>query len=109
MNWHNPDLYLFLFLLAGLATFSAVVYECTRKFRWKPPVVEPGRWTHLPSPPEYPPSPQQSSKETRPLDGPAAKQLRQPFESSEDLAPKEQAKRVRDHFGVFGGGRRGTT
>jgi hypothetical protein len=40
MNWHHPDLYSLLFLLAGLATFLAIIYECIQKFRRKPPVVE---------------------------------------------------------------------
>jgi hypothetical protein len=36
MSWHHPDLYLFLCLLTGLATFLAIVYECIQKFRRKP-------------------------------------------------------------------------
>jgi hypothetical protein len=37
MNWHHLDLYFFLCLLAGLATFLAIVYECIQKFRRNPP------------------------------------------------------------------------
>ena len=32
MNWHHPDLYFFLCLLAGLAAFLAIIYECIHKF-----------------------------------------------------------------------------
>ena len=31
MSWHHPDLYFFLCLLAGLAAFLAIIYECIQK------------------------------------------------------------------------------
>jgi hypothetical protein len=37
MSWYHPDLYFFLCLLAGLAAFLAIIYECIQKFcRRKP-------------------------------------------------------------------------
>jgi hypothetical protein len=45
MSWHNPDLYLVLSLLAGLATLLAIIYECIQRRK-------PARW-----------------KRTKPLDG----------------------------------------
>jgi hypothetical protein len=115
MNWYHPDLYFFLFLLAGLATSLAIIYECIQKFRRKPPVVEPSRSTEkvvdLPPPPKY-------LENVKPLDGlqrdrprptEAGKQATERFswlcESATDLSPKEQASRVREHFGIFGGAR----
>jgi hypothetical protein len=77
MSWHHPELYFFFFLLAGLATFLAIIYECIQKFRRKPPVVEPPK--HPPSAPNY-------------------------LENAK-LPPKDQASRVHDHFGIFGGAR----
>ena len=50
MNWQHPDLYFFLFLLTGLATFLAIIYECIQKFGRKP-------------------SPKKYLKKARPLDG----------------------------------------
>jgi hypothetical protein len=88
MNWHHPDLYFFLCLLAGLAAFLAIVYECQKFCRRKPPVVELRRSVELPSPPKHPPSP-----------------FSRFCESVKDLPPKQQASRVRDYFGVFGGAR----
>ena len=43
MNWHQPDLYLFLCKLAGLAALLAIAYELVRRRR-KPPVIQ-SRWT----------------------------------------------------------------
>src|SRR6476661_11092322 len=66
MNWQNPDLYLFLSLLAGFAALLAIIYEFIQKSRKrKLPVVEPRRSTVTekavapPSPPKHvaPPSP----------------------------------------------------
>jgi hypothetical protein len=37
MSWHHPDLYFFLFLLAGLAAFLAIIYKCIQKFRRRKP------------------------------------------------------------------------
>jgi len=60
MSWHHPELYFFFFLLAGLATFLAIIYECIQKFRRKPPVVEP---------PKHPPSAPNYLENAKPLDG----------------------------------------
>ena len=65
MNWHHPDLYSLLFLLAGLATFLAIIYECIQRFRRrKPRVLEPSRSTVDPPSP-----PKKYLKKARPLDG----------------------------------------
>jgi hypothetical protein len=126
MSWHHPDLY-FLFsvlaVLTGLAAFLAIIYECIQ-CRRKPRVVEPRRSTvnekaaDPPSPLKYvdPPLPPQYLKNARPLEGlqressrQAGKQVAERFsqlcESVEDLTPKEQASRSREHFGIFGGAR----
>jgi hypothetical protein len=117
MSWHDPDLYFFLCLLAGLAAFLAIIYECIQKFsrRKPPPVVEPRRST-VNQKAVDPPSPPKYLKNVRPLDGlqressrQAGKQAAERFsrlcESVEVLAPKEQASGVREYFGIFGGGR----
>jgi len=99
MSWHHPDLYFFLGLLTGLAAFVAIIYECIQKFRRrKPALIEPRRSTvnvktidpPSPPPPKYvdPPSP-----------------FSRLCESMKDAPPKEQASRVREHFGLFGGAR----
>ena len=31
MSWHHPDLYFFLFLLAGFAAFLAIIYELLKQ------------------------------------------------------------------------------
>jgi len=92
MSWHHPDLYFFLFLLAGLAAF--LIYKCIQKFRRREPLLvllldelqldRPAR-----------PTKQRVSE--RPSD------FRRLAKSVEDLPPKEQASRVREHFGIFGG------
>ena len=42
MSWHHPDLYFFLFLLAGLTAFLAIIYKCIQKLRRREsPVVLP--------------------------------------------------------------------
>jgi hypothetical protein len=98
MSWHHPDLYFFLCLLGGFATFLAIIYECIQKFGRKPPVV---------------------LKKAKPLDGlqrdrpPRTEERasKRPSgfsrlcESMEALPPKEQASRVRDYFGIVGGAR----
>jgi hypothetical protein len=88
MSWHHSDLYFFLCLLTGLATFLAITYECIQRFRRKPPVVELSRSTvgNPPSAPKLPPS-----------------RFSRLCESVKDLPPKEQASRLRDYFGIFGG------
>ena len=94
MSWHHPDLYFFLFLLAGLAAFLAIIYECIQKSRRrKPPVVLPLDW--LQRDPPARPTKERASK--RPSD------FSRICESIEDLPPKEQASRLQKHFGIFGG------
>jgi hypothetical protein len=105
MSWHQPDLYFFLALLTGLAAVLAIIYECIQKFRSsKPPVVE---WkcstvnvktVDPPRPPKHSPSP-----------------FMRLCENMEGAPPNAQARRVRGHFGIFGGtrqdaapGRKGT-
>jgi hypothetical protein len=106
MSWHHPDLYFFLGLLTGLAAFLAIIYECIQKFRRrKPPVVEPTRWTvnekagDSPSPP--PPKYVDPSSPPKHPPSPFSRLC----ESMKDGPPKEQASRVREHFGIVGGAR----
>jgi hypothetical protein len=121
MTWQNPDLYLFLGLLAGCAAFLAIIYEFIQKSRRrKPPVFEPRRSTVTekavapPSPPKHaaapsppkavdPPSPPKHSPPPKPAAAPSP--FDQLCESIKDLPPKEQARRMDQHFGVFGGAR----
>ena len=126
MSWHHPDLYFFLCLAGSLAAFlvPSIIEDELLARRRKPPVVEPRRSTmnekavDPPSPPKYvdPPSPPPYLKNVRPLDRlqresspQAGKQAAERFsrlcESVEDLPPKEQASRSREHFGIFGGAR----
>jgi hypothetical protein len=126
MSWHHPDLYFFLCLAGGLAAFlvPSIIEDELLARRRKPPVVEPRRSTmnekaaDPPSPPKYVdlPSPPPYLKNVWPLDGlqressrQAGKQAAERFsrlcESVEDLTPKEQASRSREHFGIFGGAR----
>ena len=62
VSWHQPDLYFVLFLLAGLATFLAIIYECIQRFRGRKPPVDglfrerPPRH-HLPAPNPVRPDP----------------------------------------------------
>jgi hypothetical protein len=83
----HPDLYLFLCLLTGLATFLAITYECIQKFRRKPPVVLPldGLQRDRPAPRTE----ERASK--RPSD------FSRLCESTKDLPPKEQASRVQEY------------
>ena len=92
MSWHHPDLYFFLFLLAGLAAF--LIYKCIQKFRrQKPPVVLPLDGLQR----DCPARPTEEKANERPSD------FSRLAESVKDLPPKEQASRVREHFGIFGG------
>jgi hypothetical protein len=96
MSWHHPDVYFFLGLLTGLAAFLAIIYECIQKFRRrKPPVVLPLDGLQR----DRPARPTEERASKRPSD------FSQVCESTEDLPPKEQASRVREHFGIFGGAR----
>jgi hypothetical protein len=96
MSWHHPDLYFFLGLLTGLAAFLAIIYECIQRFRRrKAPVVLPlgGLQRDRPAPPT----------EERASKRPSG--FGRLCESTKDLPPKEQASRVREHFGIVGGAR----
>jgi hypothetical protein len=119
MSWHHPDLYFFLCLAASLAAFlvPSILDDELLARRRKPPVVEPRRSTvnektvDPPSPPQYvnPPSPPKYLKNVRPLEGLQRDRSPSDFsrlsESVKDLPPQEQASRVREHFGIFGGAR----
>src|SRR5262245_316743 len=95
MSWHHPGLYFLLSLLTGLATFLAIVYECIRKFRRKPPVVLllDGLQRDCPA------RPTEEKASQRPSD------FSRLCESAGGLPPKEQASRLREHFGILGGAR----
>jgi hypothetical protein len=93
MSWHHPDLYLFLCLLAGFATFLAIVYECVRHRR-KPPIALP-----LDGLQRDRPARTEERANRQPSD------FSQLCENVEDLSPKKQASRVDEHFGIFGGAR----
>ena len=117
--------YFFICLAGSLAAFLApsIIDELTSTIdelfgrRRKPPVVEPNRSNEKaldpPLPPKHPPSPPKKYLENvKPLDGlqrdrprPAAERFRQLCESAKDLPLKEQASRVDEHFGIFGGAR----
>jgi hypothetical protein len=92
MNWHDPELYIFLGLLAGLAALLAITYEIFRRRR-KPPAIP---MKVMPPEPASMPDSRQTGKQE-------AEQFSRLCESTEDLPPKELAKRERDHFGIFGG------
>ena len=92
MSLHNPDLYFFLCLLTGFAAFLAI--ECIQKFcRRKPPVVLPLEGLQR----DRPARPTEGRASERPSD------FSRLSESVKDLPPKEQASRVRKHFGILGG------
>ena len=130
MSWHHPDLYFFFCLAASLAAFVApsIIDDELLGRRRKPPVAEPRRSTvnekaaDPPSPPQYvdPSSPPKYLKNVRPLEGLQRDRPARPTEgraserpsdfsrlseSVKDLPPKEQASRVRQHFGILGGAR----
>ncbi len=94
ISWHHPDLYFFLLLLAGPAALLAITYELFRRRR-NPPVVLPLDWPQH----DRPARPTEERASERPSD------FRRLAESVENRPPKEQASRVREHFGIFGGAR----
>ena len=96
MSWNDPNLCFFLFLLAGFATFLAIIYECTQRFRRRSPEI----WPLILSSPGRP---------TEERAGGQLSDFSRLCESVEDLPPKEQARQARDYFGTFGGGRRRAT
>jgi hypothetical protein len=129
MSWHHPDLYFFFCLAASLTAFLAPsIIDDELLARRRKPRVEPRRSTvnekavDPPSPPQYvnPPSPPKYLKNVRPLEGLQRDRPARPTEgraserpsdfsrlseSVKDLPPKEQASRVREYFGIFGGAR----
>jgi hypothetical protein len=86
-----------LAVLVGLGASLAIIYECILEFRRRKNLLVHGRASRL----EYwrlvnPPSPR---KRVPPSP------FSQLCESINDLPPKEQARRVREHFGIIGGAR----
>ena len=95
MSWHHPDLYFFLCLLAGLAAFLAIIHECIRR---RPVYLKKAK----------PLDGLQRDRPARPTEGRASERpsdFSRLSESVKDLPPKEQASRVREHFGILGGAR----
>jgi hypothetical protein len=103
MSWHHPDLYFVLCLLAvltGLTALLAIIYECIQKFRRrKPPVVLEKAKPLDGLQRDRPARPTERRASERPSD------FSRLSESVKDLPPKEQASRVRQHFGILGGAR----
>src|SRR5262249_55554083 len=96
MSWHHPDLYFFLGLLTGFAAFLAIIYECIQRFRRrKAPIVLPLDGLQC----DRPARPTEERASKRPSD------FGRLCESTEDLPPKEQARRLREYFGILGGAR----
>ena len=114
MSWHHPDQFFFLCLAGSLAAFLApsIIDELTTTVdelfgrRRKPPVVELTRST-VNEKAVDPPSQPKYLKKARPLDGlqrdRSLEQFSRLCESVTPLPPKEQASRVREHFGIIGG------
>jgi hypothetical protein len=92
MSWYQPDLYFVLFLLTGFATLLAIIYECIRKFRRKPAVALPLDGLQF----DRPAQPTEEKASQRPSD------FSRLCESAGGLPPKEQASRLREHFGILG-------
>ena len=103
MSWHHPDLYFVLCLLAvltGLTALLAIIYECNETVRRRKPLVVLKKAKPLDG--------LQRDRPARPTEGRASKRpsdFSRLSESVKDLPPKEQASRVREHFGIFGGAR----
>ena len=103
MSWHHPDLYFVLCLLAvltGLTALLAIIYECNEKVRRRKPLVVLKKAKPLDG--------LQRDRPARPTEGRASKRpsdFSRLSESVKDLPPKEQASRVREHFGILGGAR----
>jgi hypothetical protein len=133
ISWHDPDLYYFLTLLAGIAALLASLYEFSRPGRAKPQdVVDQPQVKPLP---RAVPAPSGRATDAIARDGqsvPAGALLRDRSrpteekhvmeeidessrqageraafsrlcESIKDLPPKEQVSRVHEYFGIFGG------
>jgi hypothetical protein len=122
INWHDPELYYFLTLLAGIAALLASLYEPGRLKRAKPqdavdqqqvkplPHAVPldrGQQDVGPAAAQRDRSLPTEEKHVREkIDEsprPAGEQFSRLCENVKDLSPKEQARRMNEHFGVFGG------
>jgi hypothetical protein len=101
MSWHHPDQFFFLCLAGSLAAFLApsIIDELTTTVdelfgrRRKPPVVLPLDGLQR----DRPARPTKERASERPSD------FSRLCESVTPLPPKEQASRVREHFGIVGG------
>src|SRR6516164_7368481 len=93
MSWYQPDLYFVLFLLTGFATILAIIYECIRR---RPVYLKKAK-------------PLDGLQRERPARPTEERESRRPSnfgrlcESTEDLPRKEQARRLREYFGILGG------
>src|SRR5262245_18783028 len=125
MIWPYYDAF-FLCLVGSFVAFVApsiideltgTIQELFGRRRKPPPVIKPAtKSVEAVDPPSPwkrvdPPSPLRYLKKARPLDGlqrdrpQAAEQFSRLCESTEAFPPKEQASRVREYFGIFGGAR----
>ena len=122
ISWHDPELYYFLTLLAGIAALLASLYEPGRLRRAKPQdAVDQQQVKPLPHAVpldrgqqdvgpaaaqrdrSLPTEEKHVDESPRPAGEQAAEQFSRLCESVKDLSPKEQASRMDRHFGVFGG------
>jgi hypothetical protein len=122
ISWHDPELYYFLTLLAGIAALLASLYEPGRLKRAKPqdavdqqqvkplPHAVPldrGQQDVGPAAAQRDRSLPTEEKHVREkIDEsprPAGEQFSRLCENVKDLSPKEQARRMNEHFGIFGG------
>ena len=124
IHWHDPELYYFLTLLAGIAALLASLYAFSsprRRNRAKPlDIVDQPQVKPLPRPvpldrgqQDFAPAAAQRDR-SLPTDEkharekidesprPAGEQFSRLCESVKDLSPREQARRMNEHFGVFG-------
>ena len=102
ISLHNPDLYFFLCLLAGVAMLLPIIYEFSR----------PGRWNRakpldVVDQPQVKPQPRAvSAPSGRATDAitrdsqsvPAGERFSRLSESIKNLTPKEQTTRVHEYF-----------
>ena len=112
MNWHDPELYIFLGLITGLAALLAITYEIFRRRR-KPPAIPMKVMLPLDGLNESGPRSKPmtavadialpaSVPDSRRAGKQEAEQFSRLCEST-NLSPKELANRERKHFGIFGG------
>jgi hypothetical protein len=129
ISLHDPELYYFLSLLTGIAALLASLYEFSsprRRNRAKPldivdqikPLPRPvpldraqqdfaghqspsGRATDGGQ--SVPAAEEKIDESPRQAGEQAAEQFSRLCENVKDLSPKEQARRMNEHFGIFGG------